>query len=90
VAAKTKNIFVVFLAKSSEMLWMVGKYVLVGVVTGAIVERYMPKEWIYGMFGQKDPFNIVWVTLGSVPIFLHQISASSILYHIKSSLDGTP
>jgi len=89
VAAKTKNIFVVFLAKSSEMLWMVGKYVLVGVVTGAIVERYMPKEWIYGMFGQKDPFNIVWVTLGSVPIFLHQISASSILYHIKSSLDGT-
>ena len=89
VAAKTKNIFVVFLAKSSEMLWMVGKYVLVGVVTGAIVERYMPKEWIYGMFGQKDPFNIVWVTLGSVPVFLHQISASSILYHIKSSLDGT-
>lgn len=89
VAVKTKNMFVVFLAKSSEMLWMVGKYVLVGVVTGAIVERYMPKEWIYGMFGQKDPFNIVWVTLGSVPVFLHQISASSILYHIKSSLDGT-
>jgi uncharacterized membrane protein YraQ (UPF0718 family) len=89
VAAKTKNMFVVFLAKSSEMLWMVGKYVLVGVVTGAIVERYMPKEWIYGLFGQKDPFSIVWVTLGSVPVFLHQISASSILYHIKSSLDGT-
>jgi len=89
VAAKTKNMFVVFLAKSSEMLWMVGKYVLVGVVMGAIVERYMPKEWIYGLFGQKGPFNIVWVTLGSVPIFLHQISASSILYHIKSSLQGT-
>ncbi|HYQ47914.1 MAG TPA: permease, partial [Thermodesulfovibrionales bacterium] len=89
VAAKTKNMFVVFLAKSSEMLWMVGKYVLVGVVMGAIVERYMPRDWVYGLFGGKGPFSIVWVTLGSVPIFLHQISASSILYHIKSSLDGT-
>lgn len=89
VAAKTKNMFVVFLAKSSEMLWLVGKYVLVGVAIGAIVERYMPYEWIYKLFGQKDTFSIVWVTLGSVPIFLHQISASSILYHIKSSLNGT-
>ena len=89
VAARTKNMFVVFLAKSSEMLWMVGKYVLVGIAVGAIVERYMPKEWIYGLFGEKGPLSIIWVTLGSVPIFLHQISASSILYHIKSSLNGT-
>ena len=89
VAARTDNMFVIFLAKSSEMLWLVGKYVLVGVVIGSIVERYMPYEWIYRFFGQKDALNIVWVTLGSVPIFLHQISASSILYHIKSSLHGT-
>ena len=89
VAARTKNMFVVFLAKSSEMLWMVGKYVLVGVAIGTIVERYMPYEWIYRLFGQKDALSIVWVTLGSVPIFVHQISASSILYHIKSSLHGT-
>jgi hypothetical protein len=49
----------------------------------------MPYEWIYRLFGQKDPLNIIWITLGAVPIFLHQISASSILYHIKSSLHGT-
>jgi uncharacterized protein len=89
VAAKTKNMFVIFLAKSSEMLWLVGKYVLVGVTIGAIVERYMPKDWTYLLFGQKGALSIIWVTLGTVPIFLHQISASSILYHIKSSLDGT-
>ena len=89
VAARTNKMFLVFLAKSSEMLWMVGKYVLVGVSIGAVVERYMPYEWIYSLFGKKDPLSIVWVTLGSVPIFLHQISASSILYHIKSSLHGT-
>lgn len=89
IAAKTNNMFIVFLAKSSEMLWLVGKYVLVGVAIGAVVERYMPYEWIYRLFGKKDALSIVWVTLGSVPIFLHQISASSILYHIKSSLNGT-
>jgi uncharacterized membrane protein YraQ (UPF0718 family) len=89
VAARTRNMFVIFLAKSSEMLWLVGKYVLVGVAIGTIVERYMPYEWIYRLFGKKDSFSIIWITFGSVPIFLHQISASSILYHIKSSLHGT-
>ncbi len=89
VAARTDNMLVIFLAKSSEMIWMVGKYVLVGVAVGAVVERYVPYDWIYRLFGRKDPLNVVWITLGSVPIFLHQISASSILYHIKSSLDGT-
>jgi hypothetical protein len=89
VAARTSNMFIVFLAKSSEMLWLVGKYVLVGVAIGAVVERYLPSEWIYQLFGRNDPLSIVWITLGSVPIFLHQISASSILYHIKSSLPGT-
>ena len=89
VAVRTDSKFVIFLAKSAEMVWTVGKYVLVGVAIGAVVERYMPYEWIYRLFGRKDPLNIVWITLGSVPIFLHQISGSSILYHIKSSLHGT-
>lgn len=89
VAVRTGNNFLVFLAKSAEMLWVVGKYVIVGVMIGEVVERYMPSEWIYRFFGQKDPLNIVWVTLASVPIFVHQISASSIIHHIKGSLDGT-
>lgn len=89
VAARTNNMFVIFLAKSSEMLWMVGKYVIAGVVIGAIVERYMPYEWIFSLFGQKSALSIVWVALGSVPIFLHQLSVSSILSHIKSMLHGT-
>lgn len=89
VALRTGNKFIIFLAKSSEMLWLVGKYILVGVILGAVVERYMPGDWIYRFFGRKDSLNILWVTLGSVPMFLHQISASSIIYHIKSSLGGT-
>jgi len=89
VAVRTGNKFLIFLAKTVEMVWVVGKYVLVGVVIGAVIERYLPREWVVRFFGQGDPFNIVWVTLSSVPIFLHQISASSIVYHIKGSLEGT-
>lgn len=89
VAARTGNMFVVYLAKSSEMLWLVGKYVLVGVAIGAVVERYLPPDWLSVLFGRKDPLSVLWITLGSVPVFLHQISASSILYHIKSSVHGT-
>ncbi|HEY6838229.1 MAG TPA: permease, partial [Geobacteraceae bacterium] len=89
VAARTGNKFLVFLAKSVEMVWPVGKYVLVGVAMGAVVERYLPSTWLYNLFGRKDPLAIVWVTLASVPVFLHQISASSVLCHVKSSLDGT-
>ena len=89
IAVRTSSKFLVFLAKSAEMLGTVGKYVLVGVIIGTIVERYMPGDWIYRFFGRQDPLNIVWITLASVPMFLHQISASSILAHIKSSLHGT-
>jgi hypothetical protein len=89
VAVRTGNKFLIFLAKTSEMFLMVGKYILVGVAIGAIVERYMPNEWIYQFFGRQDPLNIVWITFASVPMFLHQISASSILSHIKNSLHGT-
>lgn len=89
VAVRTGNKLLVFLAKSVEMLWVVGKYVIVGIAVGEVVERYMPSAWIYRLFGSKNPLSILWVTLASVPIFLHQISASSILYHIKGSLDGT-
>ena len=89
VAIRTSNKFLIFLAKTSEMFWTVGKYILVGVAIGAIVERYMPSEWIYRFFGRQDPLNIVWISFASVPMFLHQISASSILSHIKNSLHGT-
>jgi uncharacterized membrane protein YraQ (UPF0718 family) len=89
IAAKTNNMFVIYLAKSSEMLWMVGKYVLIGIAVGVVVERYISSDWIYKLFGQEGAFNIVWITLATIPVFLHQISSSSILFHIKDSLDST-
>ncbi|MGA1874948.1 MAG: permease [bacterium] len=88
IARKTKNKFIIFLAKSTEMSWLIGKYVVVGIAVGCIIERYVPHSYIYKLFGEGGALSAVWVTLGSIPIFLHQISASSILYHIKISLPG--
>jgi uncharacterized membrane protein YraQ (UPF0718 family) len=89
IARKTKNKLIIFLAKTTEMFWLIGKYVLVGIVVGCVVERYIPHAYIQHLFGTGGKLSVIWVTLGSIPIFLHQISASSILYHIKTSLPGT-
>ena len=88
IARKTKNKFIIYWAKTYEMLWLIGKYVLVGIIVGCIIERYIPSSYIYNLFGQGGKLSPVWVTFGSIPIFLHQISASSILFHIKASLSG--
>jgi len=89
IARKTKNNLIIFLAKTTEMFWLIGKYVLVGIVVGCVVERYIPHAYIQHLFGTGGKLSVIWVTIGSIPIFLHQISASSILYHIKTSLPGT-
>jgi len=89
IAAKTNNLFVIYWAKSFDVLLMIGKYVLVGIVIGALVQRYLPISWINKLFGRDDPFNIIWITLGTIPLFLHQIGIASILVNIKNSLNGT-
>lgn len=86
VASRTGNQFLIFLAKSAETLVTVGKYVLIGIFVGAVVERSIPPGWLSRFFGGNDPLNVVRVTLASVPVFLHQISASGILSHIRESL----
>jgi uncharacterized membrane protein YraQ (UPF0718 family) len=81
--------FIIFCCKTIEMTWMVGKYVLVGIFVGVVAENYIPQGFINNLFGTSGPMGVIYVTLGSIPIFLHQISASSILYHIKEALPGT-
>lgn len=89
VAVRTGNKFLILLAKSAEMLWPIGKYVLIGITLGTIIEWYVPSKILYSLFGKDDPLNVVWITLGTIPIFLHQISASGVLYHIRSGINGT-
>ncbi len=89
LARRVKSKFIIFWAKTLEMTWMIGKYVLVGIAVGAVAEEYIPPTWLNELFGHQSRYGIIWVTLGSIPVFLHQISASSILFHIKEVLPGT-
>ncbi|GAB4295968.1 MAG: permease [Desulfuromonadia bacterium] len=88
VASRTGNPFLVFLAKSAETMGTVGKYVLIGLFVGAVIERSIPSGFLFRFFGGEEPLNVIWVTLASVPLFLHQISASSIISHIHETIPG--
>jgi len=81
--------FIIFWLKTIEMTWMVGKYVALGIFVGVIAENYIPRDYLNTLFGKSGPLAILYVTMGSIPVFMHQISASSVLYSIKSALPGT-
>lgn len=71
---------VIFLAKAWELALLTGKFTLLGVVAGVLVEQYVPREWISGYLGQGTAGNIVLVTLFSVPLHVNEITAAAILY----------
>jgi len=81
--------FIIFWCKTIEMTWMVGKYVALGIFVGVVAENYIPRAFLNTLFGKTGPLGVLYVTIGSIPIFMHQISASSVLYGIKEALPGT-
>jgi uncharacterized membrane protein YraQ (UPF0718 family) len=71
---------VLFLAKAWELVLTTGKFTLLGVVIGVLVERYVPREWIAGYLGEGSVRNVLLVTLFSVPLHVNEITAAAILY----------
>lgn len=80
VARKHPNKFVIFWAKAAELTYHVGKYTLIGLVIEVMAERYMPADWIAGIFGSNDWSTIPLVTLATIPLHLNQFTATSMLY----------
>lgn len=44
-------------------------YVLVGVGIGAFIHNWIPKEWIVGALGNRNPFGVILATLAGVPMY---------------------
>ena len=44
-------------------------YLLIGVAITALCDRYVPAEWISGMFGQKRGLGVLFATTLSVPLY---------------------
>ena len=44
-------------------------YLLFGVALTAVLDRYIPPEWIYGMFGARRGLGVLFATTLSVPLY---------------------
>ena len=44
-------------------------YLLFGVALTAILDRYIPPEWIYGMFGARRGLGVLFATTLSIPLY---------------------
>lgn len=80
VEAKTKNKFLIFLAKGWEGTLRIGKYFLIGVFFEILIMKFVPSEWIGNYLGGKGTLSILTVIIFSIPLYVNQISASAILY----------
>jgi len=80
LARRYPNKFIIFLAKSAETGWKVGRYILFGLVIEVLAERYVPQDWIASVFASTHWYTTVLVTLASVPLHVNQFTAAGILY----------
>ena len=44
-------------------------YLLLGITLTALTDRYIPPEWIYGMFGGRRGLGVLFATTLSVPLY---------------------
>ena len=80
LARRYPNKFIIFLAKSAETGWKVGRYILIGLVIEVLATRYIDPEWIASVFASTRWYTAVLVTLASVPLHVNQFTAAGILY----------
>jgi uncharacterized membrane protein YraQ (UPF0718 family) len=80
IARRHPNKFVIFLAKSAETGWKVGRFIVVGLLIEVLASRYVDPEWIGAVFASTKWYTTVLVTLGSVPLHVNQFTAAGILF----------
>lgn len=52
-----------------QVIKKVYPYVLIGVVIGAAIHNYIPKEYIEKVLGMNNPFSVIIATIVGVPIY---------------------
>ncbi len=81
LARKYPNKAIIFLAKAVELSGKVGWLTLLGLVIEVVAERYIPYEWIVGLFGKSnDLVTIPFIVVGSMILHVTQITAAGILF----------
>ena len=44
-------------------------YILLGVAIGALIHNWVPKDWVEGILGSRNPFGVVLAVLVGVPMY---------------------
>ncbi|MBM2828129.1 MAG: hypothetical protein HW408_661, partial [Actinobacteria bacterium] len=76
LARQGRGKVVLFLAKAWELVLTTGKFTLLGVAIAVIAERYIPREWIAGYLGEGTAWNVLLVTIFSIPLHVNEITAA--------------
>ena len=58
-----------FLPDLAKAVRITAPYLLFGIALTAVLDRYIPPEWIYGMFGARRGLGVLFATTLSIPLY---------------------
>jgi uncharacterized membrane protein YraQ (UPF0718 family) len=74
-----ENRFVFFLERFRDMAVTVGKFLLAALVIQALITYYMPLNLVEPFLGRRSALSVLFATLLSVPLPVHQMAAPAII-----------
>lgn len=63
------------LLETAAATWMVGKFMALAFFLGALIQIYIPAEWIAGALGARNPLAIPTAAILGVPIYTSNLTA---------------
>jgi uncharacterized membrane protein YraQ (UPF0718 family) len=63
------------LLETAAATWMVGKFMALAFFLGALIQIYIPAEWIAGALGARNPLAIPTAAILGIPIYTSNLTA---------------
>ena len=63
------------LQETAAATWMVGKFMALAFFLGALIEIYVPAEWIAATLGARNPLAIFTAALLGIPVYTSNLTA---------------
>ncbi len=74
-----ENRFVFFLERFRDMAFGVGKFLLAALLIQALITYYLPLNLVEPLLGRKSVLAVLFATLLSVPLPIHQMAAPAVI-----------
>lgn len=63
------------LKETAAATWMVGKFMALAFLLGALIEIYVPPEWIAATLGARNPLAIATAAILGIPVYTSNLTA---------------